>query len=342
MGDPMQLDTTHVVVRLRTMSEIGDLALIMIRRYPASVAAFALGGSIWALANILLLGWIPIAEYGYGLDDEEAFLEVSRYVSWMAVLVILQTPIAGVLMTSYLGQAVFEEKPVWQAIWSETKRYSWRWIWVLGFQRLPIPCMLILAFRWGSPAAWFWDVAVPINLLLIAMVIRAGRPFLPEILLLERCPLRPNLPTVISASKRSRSLHRPVSGDMSGRFLTVSFVLIGLFLSLLYTFIFVRGIVTGLWNYMDLFVLLVIYPLALWLVACLSVMVRFLVYLDTRIRLEGWEVELAMQAEALRQFGDQHQLPTTVESSLVVNATGKTSAVLTGSKHSIGSLEGQG
>ena len=93
---------------------------------------------------------------------------------------------------------------------------------------------------------------------------------------------------------------------------------------------------------MDLFVLLVIYPLALWLVACLSVMVRFLVYLDTRIRLEGWEVELAMQAEALRQFGDQHQLPTTVESSLVVHATGKTSAVLTGSKHSIGSLEGQG
>ena len=55
---------------------------------------------------------------------------------------------------------------------------------------------------------------------------------------------------------------------------------------------------------MNLFVLLVIYPLSLWCVAGISVMVRLLNYLDCRIRLEGWEVELAVRAEAMRQFGD--------------------------------------
>jgi hypothetical protein len=309
----MQLDKTHVVVRLRTMSEIGDLALVMIRRYPALCAAFAAGASVWALANALLLGWIPIAEYGYGLDDEEAALEITRYAAWMAVLVILQTPVAGVLMTSYLGQAVFEETPVWSSIWSETKRHFWRWIWVLGVKRLAIPTMLLLALRWGRPASGFWDVMMPITILLIVVVIRAYRPFLPEILLLERCPLKSESKSVITVARRSQSLHRPVTGDMSGRFLTVSFVMFGLFFSLFYSFMFVRGIVTGLWNNMDLIVLFVIYPLSLWMVACLSVLIRFLVYLDTRIRLEGWEVELAMQAEAMRQFGDHAGLPTTVE-----------------------------
>ena len=40
----MQLDQTHVKVRLRTMAEIGDLALIMVRRYPAAIlVGFAAG-----------------------------------------------------------------------------------------------------------------------------------------------------------------------------------------------------------------------------------------------------------------------------------------------------------
>lgn len=311
----MQLDKTHVAVRLRTMSEIGDLALVMIRRYPASYLAFAVGVSVWALTNALLLSWIPITEYRYGLDDDEAWREVVRYAFWMVTLVILQAPAAGALMTSYLGQAVFEQTPTWQNVWVETKRHIGRWVWVLGVKRLAIPAMMIVAIRFGQPVSWFWDVTVPILMLLLAIPIRAGRPFLPEILLLERCPLRTDSPTVITASQRSRSLHRPVSGDVSGRFLAVAFVLTGLFFSLFYTWISIRGLMIGLWNLMDLVVLLVLFPLSLWMVAGVSVLIRFLVYLDTRIRLEGWEVELAMQAEAMRQFGDEIGVPSTLTAS---------------------------
>ncbi len=56
---------------------------------------------------------------------------------------------------------------------------------------------------------------------------------------------------------------------------------------------------------MNLTVLLVFFPLALWLVAGASVIIRLLNYLDTRIRLEGWEVELSVRAESLRQFGNE-------------------------------------
>ena len=80
----------------------------------------------------------------------------------------------------------------------------------------------------------------------------------------------------------------------------------------MYSLIFVRGITTNLWNFLDLFVLLVIYPLSLWIVASLSVITRLLNYIDARIRLEGWEVELAIRAEAIRQFGEESIAPASV------------------------------
>ncbi len=301
----MQLDRTHVVIRLRTLSEIGDLAMVMIRRYPAALLiGFAVGAIPWAIGNAVLLSWIPLNEAAYGLDDEEALAEISRYMAWMALLVTLQTPAAGVLTTLYLGQAVFEQRPTWASVFGESKRQFARWFWVLGGKRLALPAMLVLAFRWGQPVNWFWDVIVPIAFVIALTTIRSSRPFMPEILLLEQCPIRSDSEAVITMGRRSKSLHSPVASDLGGRFLAVSFVLFWMLLSVLYTLIWIRGIATGFWTW-DLWVLLVMYPLALWTVAGVSVLVRLLSYLDTRIRLEGWEVELAIRAEAMRQFGDE-------------------------------------
>jgi hypothetical protein len=54
-----------------------------------------------------------------------------------------------------------------------------------------------------------------------------------------------------------------------------------------------------LWN-VDWLELQIVYPACLWLVVAYLSVVRFLSYLDLRIRHEGWEVELLMRAEALR------------------------------------------
>jgi hypothetical protein len=308
----MQLDRTHVVIRLRSLSEIGDLAMVMVRRYPSALLiGFAACASVWAIANSLLLSWIPFREAAYGLDDEEAFAELARYMMWMALLVMLQTPAAGVLTTLYLGQAVFEHRPTWASVFGEAKRQFWRWFWVLGVKRLALPAMLLLAVRWGQGVSAFWDVMVPIALVLTIVVVRSSRPFMPEILLLEQCPLKSDSESVITMARRSKSLHVPMGSDLGGRFMAVAFVLFGLLLSVLYTLMWFRGIAIGQWDLMDLFVLLVLYPLALWTVAGVSVLVRLLNYLDTRIRLEGWEVELAIRAEAMRQFGEEAGLIAT-------------------------------
>lgn len=300
----MQLDRTHVVIRLRTLSEIGDLAMVMIRRYPSALLiGFALGAAPWAIANAALLSWIPVTESAFGLNDEEAFAQLARYMAWMALLVFIQTPAAGVMTTVYLGQAVFEKRPTWKSVFEETRRQFWRWFLVLGVLRLGVPAMVILALRYGQPPHGFFDVVIPIAVVIYAAIVRSSRPFLPEILLLEQCPMR-GADTVITTSRRSKSLHSPMASDLGGRFVAVAFVSFWLLLCVLNTLIFIRGIATANWAW-DLPVLLVMYPLALWTVAGISVLVRMLSYLDTRIRLEGWEVELAIRAEAMRQFGEE-------------------------------------
>ena len=300
----MQLDQTHVVIRLRTLAEIGDLALVMIRRYPAAIlVGFSIGAFPWIVANAVLLSWIPIREASYGLQDEEAQVQIWRYLYWMVVMVFLQTPAAGVFTTYYLGQAVFEHQPTWSSVFREVSRQALRWLYVLGLKRMAIIAVVFLAFRIGTEADPLSDFFVPAGFLTFASLVRGLRPFLPEILLLENCPLRSKSDSVIDAARRSKSLHSIMSSDLFGRFVAVGFIVVFLFLSVMYSLIWTRGISLGNWDW-DLFTLLVFFPMALWIVAAFSVFVRLLGYLDTRIRLEGWEVDLAVRAERIRQFGD--------------------------------------
>ncbi len=299
----MQLDQTHVTVRVRKLSEIGDLSLVLLHRYPSILlVGFFVGAIPWIFLNMILLYWIPINEAQYGLDDSEAVSELSRYGTWMALLVFLQTPSAGVLTTIYLGQAVFEKAPSWNSAIQIARKQFWRWFYCLSVKRLAIPAMLICALRITQPMDSFFDIVVPIIIFFVAIIIRAGRPYLPEMILLEMCPIRSKDPQVITLSRRAKALHRPVGGDVGGRWLTVAFMLVVLFAGWFYSLVWARGVTTGYWN-MGLVTMLVLFPLALWTVAGLSVVVRMIAYLDTRIRLEGWDVELAVRAEAMRQFG---------------------------------------
>lgn len=302
----MQLDQTHVAVRVRSLSEIGDLALVLLHRYPTVLLiGFLAGAWPWMVGNALLLSWIPITESEFGLDDPEAFWELFRYASWMALLVMLQAPAAGVVTTIYLGQAVFEKRPSWKSALAISRKQFWRWFYCLGIRRLAVPTMVFLALRLFQPLNSFFDVTVPLILLVTATIIRAGRPFLPEMILLEMCPLRSSNPNEITLARRARALHRPSAGDIGGRWLAIALTFCVLFCGWFYSLVWVQGITFGYWNF-NLVTWLVLFPAALWTIAGLSVVVRMLTYLDTRIRLEGWDVELAIRAEAMRQFGEDH------------------------------------
>ena len=310
----VQLDHTHVAIRARTLTEISDLAMVMIRCYPAAIiVGFALGALPWAIMNTVLLGWIPIDEYRHATWDEEMAWGLTKYQILMAVLVFLQTPAAGVLTTIYIGQAVFESRPTWRSVFHEAKTSFWRWFWVLGVRRGPVLLMAFIFINWLNDASdgadYFWALSLAIAVALL----RGNRPFLPEILLLERCPLRaPRSPLakseVITVKRRSAAIHRPITGELFGRFIAMSALLTALAMLGFCSLLWGRGILFGLWEW-DRLVYLVLYPLALWAAAALSVVIRFLSYLDSRIRLEGWEVQLAVRAEAIRQFGETENQP---------------------------------
>lgn len=301
----MQLDRTHVKVRVRTLSEIGDLALIMLRQYPKAIAgAFLIGAAPWIICNAVLLYWLPIREAGYGLDDEEAKSELIRYAWWMALLVFLQTPAAGVITTIYLGQAVFEQKPTLSSAILEARKQFANWFPHLAIYRLAIPTMVVIGFCWGTEGNVGVDVLLAGLIFVVALILRGARPYVPEMILLELCPIRTKDKSKINLSRRSKSLHGPGGGDVGSRFIAVGFMLVALCASLTYSMIWARGVMTANWE-LGLVTLLVFYPLALWMVAGISVLVRLLTYLDTRIRFEGWDVELALRAEAMRQFGDE-------------------------------------
>ena len=98
----MQLDQTHVVIRLRKFTEIGDLSLIMIRRYPeALLVGFGAGAIGWAITNMILLGWIPWEESLYGLDDEAAFVAATSVRTLMVAIPIFLKHLCKVF--SYFG-----------------------------------------------------------------------------------------------------------------------------------------------------------------------------------------------------------------------------------------------
>lgn len=300
----MQLDRTHVAIRVRTLSEIGDLSLVMIRRYPkAFFEAFFLGAAFWIIVDLLLVGWLPLRWSDQEMLGDDVAVDQYRYVFWMAALVFLQAPLAGALTTYMLGQSIFEKQISLRKAVREVRPVYWQLIRVLGIRRLAIPAMLVVGLQWHAETNVFFDFFVPVLLLVIAALIRSSRPFVAEMILLERCPLRSKQPDVITLGRRSKALHSPMASELGGRFLAVAVTLTVLLASLFFALLWSRGMAWGN-GAADTFALLVFYPLALWLIAALSVVIKLLGYLDARIRLEGWEVELAIRAEAIRQFGE--------------------------------------
>ncbi|KLU04099.1 putative transmembrane region and signal peptide protein [Rhodopirellula islandica] len=300
----MQLDRTHIAIRVRSLSEIGDLALLMLRRYPVAVTrAFFAGAAPWIVINAILLSFLPMRIAADEFFTDDSLSDLIRYASWMSVLVVLQTPLAGAFSTFYLGQAVFEQKPTLRHTFAEVWKLRWPLLWILGVKRLAIPTTLLLAFRIGTDSDIFLDFVLPWLIVILAAIIRSNRPFVPEMIVLERCPLRSRSSNVITLARRSKGLHGPMSSELGGRFLTVAGTSLVLTCSVYYSMIWVRGIATSNWS-TDFIAMVVFLPLALWIIAAFTVVVRLLGYLDARIRLEGWEVELAIRAEAIRQFGE--------------------------------------
>ena len=285
----MQLDRTRVAVRERGILDLGDLALHVTRNFsPPLVGALAVGILPMAVLNYWLL---------QGLLEEGLPSTFIRYVWNMALLVFIEAPLATAAATVFLGDAMFLEPPTLRQVLKTLWQFKWRLFVCQLLLRGVLPAW-ILAGTLSRDQPMPGDFLLPL-LVLYLLLVRAVRPYINEIVLLERNPLRARDPRAITIGRRASKLHGPAGGELFGRFLACIPLSVLLTLSLVMSLWFVQGLFFFDWKW-GVAMIHVALPAAMWIVASFMAVVRYLSYLDLRIRREGWAVELMLRAEASR------------------------------------------
>lgn len=302
----MQFDRTRIAVRERGLLEILDLSLHVTRHYAMPLLVTCAMGSLpLMIINQATLG--RIMESGYRdvelYAGEEGLATAMRFLWDMTLLVVLDAPLGTMFATAYLGKAVFVDRPSLSEVLLDGLRMLPRLAWCQMLLRGVLAAWL---FLWTLEPGGEFDGAVEVLLLGslagYAFLVRSFRPFINEIVLLERSPLRAHGSTAPAVGRRSRQLHGPSSGDLFSRSLGIALFAVLLTASVAGSGIFLAGVFFNAWT-PGPWMITCGYPLCLWLVAGYLAVVRFLSYLDLRIRHEGWEVELRMRAEGARLTG---------------------------------------
>lgn len=265
----MKFDKSSIAIRERSFGEILDLALWVIRdHFKAFFILIVLGAAPWMALNLLLVRPPEV----FDPDDVLSF-------QWPvhALLMVWEAPLATAPLTLYLGQVLFWERPRGRSL---VAGLLGRLPQLIVYQVVLRGIFLVTGVLWI-----FWTV---------------GWVFMSEIILLERTPFRAENPRGgVSTESRRRILHTHRSGDLFGRALlgTLSaLVLIAAVASGLLALVWILGF-EETWTETLVFLSAVV---AGWLAVGYLSVVRFLSYLDQRIRNEGWELELLMWAEKAR------------------------------------------
>lgn len=288
----MRFDRTFIAIRERKTLGILDLALRVVVDHIQPLSILLLINALpWILLNHWLLGHLLSPDYAV----EGAYYWV---MTW---LVVSQSQLGTFLITQYLGKAMFEGRPgIATMIKSGLKIPAY-----FLFSHLVLRCTgftILLAFLLlGDP---YQEEALSLGCVFIFLtaifgsMVRGLRPFVSEILLLERTPIRPK-PNTIHFSARSRSLHAFAANDLIAKAMVTAAIGMTLVFTIHCTLVSTDQVMNIRANSETSFQPYY-YVASLWLVLGFMSVVRFLYYIDLRIRQEGWAVELRMRAEAQR------------------------------------------
>ena len=299
----MQLDRTEIVIRQRTGLELFDLSLLLLKRHFLKIAAtMALLGLPLLAIDIFAVAWMLGEDAYLASEHLSAPREAMwwRYTGHLVVLFTLQFQVISLPTAIFLGNIIFFEDMNLRRLVQRCLPVAGRSLFMLGILRLGLVNLLVV---WFINRSYAFDTAKEVWMLFIfagvGLLLRASWPFAPEILGLEFCKLRVGNTGELSYWQRSKGLHNPMASENITRFIAAAFFAVLLCLMLLGTALFVQGVASGDWLWNRWFDFLVL-PLCMWLVGLFMAVFRFLSYLDSRIRLEGWEVDLQIRAEATR------------------------------------------
>lgn len=320
----MELDRTEIVIRQRSSLELMDLSLIVLRRHFSKLLFYGcLLGLPLILVNSLLLTWMltevaKLSAPAWSTPDNYVQL---RYALHMIVLFTLEFPIVSLPITLYLGAKIFYLPVTMKSVLGQLKWLAWRSVWVLGVVRMGLLGMLFELGIMGSYELETLEVLLLFVLFPWALVIRTYLPFAPEILGLERCSLRSAGPTAITYARRRSGLHSSLQAELFVRMMIAMGAAIALTAMMMGSSIFLQAILMGYWQVTNL-ILMGILPACLLMVAIVLSVYRYLSYIDCRIRLEGWEIDLRLRAEANRLIeSETPEVGSQSTSTLVASST---------------------
>ena len=273
----MQLDKTRIPIRERSIFEIMDLALRI------------LWCDAWGIVVAFLVGCVPFAALNYWLlIDLQVFSSQSAedYAQSVLLLMLVEYPFAVLPLTIHLGNWMFMQETRWFEIFKRCFRVAPQMFLLQGILR-------VLLLPWVI--TWFF--------------LFAYWPYMSEIIVLEQTPLFGKPGRSIGTMQRAFSFHGPEFGRLLVRWITVVFNGLLLVLSGWFSVIVVHGLLmdksAGMpWSDAAITIpshYTIMLPIVTWIVIGYVTIVRFLCYLDLRIRREGWEIDLMLRAEKERR-----------------------------------------
>ncbi|MHC5542418.1 hypothetical protein ACYOEI_29700, partial [Singulisphaera rosea] len=248
----MAVDRTLVQIRERTVLDLLDLSLVVVRERPV------------ALGLAAFVGIAPFAAF-----DAWLLNTADLPIVIMIVLLLLQTPWATAPLTVVLGGLMFGERPSVRRVAGTLIRSFFP---IFIYQTVIRTILIVTCVGY--------------------LLFVSRYTFLNEVILLERGRVRGSLKRVVQLSDS-------YGGELFAQWLAqiffgTLFVLgFGLGTSTILGILF-KSQMTWEPAWSD-----IVHPLiqfGLWLAIAFFGVVRFMAYIDRRIRLEGWEVELRLRA----------------------------------------------
>lgn len=265
----MNPENTNVFIRKRSVGEVLNLALLMIARYLqpmlfASILALPVCLLPWCVFYVMAQiepQWVTMLYDEFDMPDKWML-----YLAFSTLVVLILEPLITAPLTLLMGQLVFGGKPDWPRLRREyleslPQIFYYRFLWRLT------------TFRWA---------------------------FCPEVILLERNPW------IASAKSGKRSTSQRCKDiywrdyESVFRHFTAFFWVLALLVSGMAGVSSLRMLMIGHSDKYELPAFFLFYWPSLLTAAILYLcVVRFLAYLDFRIRSEGWDLDLRIREQCV-------------------------------------------
>jgi hypothetical protein len=295
----MRFDQTAIAIRERSSLEVFDLAAnVLVRHFRPILLFLTINALPFIVLNFALVGWMNSISFSRSLNF--------AYYWVTLMLVISQAQIGTCLVTIYLGRMMFMQDHSVGAVLAQFYKRSGYFLFSQGILRLAVFAPLAICWNreYESEGLYLLAYLLLPLIVCIGMFIRIARPYTPEVIFLEQTEVRKKGDSP-SLGERSSNLHSLGSGFVATHFFLV-LVIAPLLLYAVHSLFIMVDSTFNIRANSEVSLQPYYFVVAIWLVAGFIAVVRFLMYIDLRIRQEGWAIQLKFMTEnnLLNQKGD--------------------------------------